>query len=396
MARVVFFSERLQTPGDQISAFAFDIIRGVAASAHQVHALSTYDRAHPHLDLQHPSEQPLDFEILRPFEKWSWFEVPRLIPILMRLRPQIMHFIQPHAEALAGWTNAMSVLPALQPVLGNPRIVSSFFDLNEATLDRQRFVLLHSDTITVASPMQKIMLEKWLKVYGSDTPVVVVPPPLAEENYVVDVNEALRASIRDFVAKPARRNIVLPGDLRDQCQRKVLFSLLRESLTAVSDLQIVFAGSWQGIGQRERHELLAEFAAPEIAARVLFTGKLPDSAERELLNFATVVFAACLAPAGLSLMRVARRALEAEAVLLLSAEQAANDTLPWLHGTNAFIADPTEAGMGLALAQALEAVENRGFAKQHLRQFALSEVIDQPVNIINRIYAQLAEREARH
>ena len=111
MARIAFFTERLPAGGasqetDAIASFSYELMSSLADQQHEVSVYTTYreDEAGP------PSHPRL--RVLRPFRRWGWLELPRLVPILMEFQPEILHLIEPRAESLQGLTNAMSALPA--------------------------------------------------------------------------------------------------------------------------------------------------------------------------------------------------------------------------------------------------------------------------------------------
>ena len=123
MARIAFFTEKLPSLDGRsstdavegaIANYSFELIRSLADQQHDVRVLSTYREG------EAIPEGSSRLQIIRPFRSWSWLEIPRLIPTLLEFQPDVLHFIQPHGEALTGWTNAMTAVPSLAPLIGRP------------------------------------------------------------------------------------------------------------------------------------------------------------------------------------------------------------------------------------------------------------------------------------
>ena len=190
MARVAFFTERLPSSDsshvrEEITGFSYDLMTSLADQQHDVRVFSTY-REDDTLPQVHSRLQ-----ILRPFRKWSWFEIPRLIPILLDFQPEIMHFIQPRKEAFMGLTNAMTALPALASVIGKPRIVVSLYDVRKDELQRNRSLLMMADTVIVANRLQADEINRWLGSAAHRPMIEVVTLP-GSENFESPIDSLRR------------------------------------------------------------------------------------------------------------------------------------------------------------------------------------------------------------
>ena len=284
MARIAFFTERLpgnreETDADPIAGFSFDLMLSLADQQHDVSVYTTYRADEVGLETSHPRMQ-----VLRPFRKWGWLELPRLIPILMEFRPEILHLIEPRAESLRGWTNAMGAIPSFAPLIGRPRVIVSFYDLSRDDLVTHRQILLSADLVTVSTRHQTRMVEEWLRENGRRASTALVPlPSRAQRSSSTAEGEATRPStvspaLEQFTAS-ADSLILVPGDVSDHVDAERVFSLLAETLRLRPNTRVLLAGGWGRMPVAKRASLMSIFEKAGAGARVLMSGPLTPTAE---------------------------------------------------------------------------------------------------------------------
>ena len=402
MARIAFFTERL--PGadfdggqsaeetDPIAGFSYDLMSSLADQQHDVTVYTTYreDEAGP------PTHPRLN--VLRPFRKWGWLELPRLLPILMEFQPEILHLIEPRAESLTGWTNAMGAIPTFAPLIGRPRVVVSFYDLNRDDLAKHRQILFSSDLVTVSTHHQVKMVEDWLRDHGRRTETALLPLPsraLRSTNLqgsAKSQDDQPTSSISPALERFLSGNdylILVPGDISDHVDANQVFTLLAETLRLRPNACALLAGGWGRTPVAVRPRLMSIFERAGAGARVLMTGPLTQAAETKCLEQARVVFMASLRGESLSLVRWNREALAAKVPVILSRHQCELDPLPWRDRETAFLVGDTVRERGSALNEALESDDLLRAIRTRLTDFARSEVLDQPGNRMSRLYAEI-------
>lgn len=367
MARLAFFTELLPQAGsaDDVTEFSYAVMTSLADQQHDVRVFSTY-RESDGLPPSHPRLQ-----ILRPFRRWSWLEIPRLLPILLEFQPEILHFIQPRREAFGGFTNATTALPALAPAIGRPRVVVSLYDVRARELKRNRLLLAAADTVIVANKQQADELARHLadKPYAPSIEIVGLPATASvDEIEVLPGLEQLRTETILFI----------PGDVDEH---KDLAPLLNDLMRAIPSLGVIIGGGYGSMKSLERREFMSRLDG----SRVLLTGPLTAAGERACLEASSLVLLAGLAPSSLSLARYIRAALAAERPLVLSQEQADLDPFRWRHRENSLIAGDLRA----VLAEALTNESLRREIRSRLPDFARTEAVDEPGNAMSRIYAQV-------
>lgn len=390
MARLAFFTERLP-PADrarsssEITDFSYDLMTSLADQQHEVRVFSTY-REDDTLPASHPRLQ-----ILRPFRRWSWLEVPRLIPILLDFQPEILHFIQPRAEAFSGLTNAMTALPSLAPLIGRPRIVVSLYDVRKSELHKNRNLLSFCDTVIVANRQQAAEVARWLSETAKSEAVIpkieivalptVDPVQLTTEREVMNGLEALQET--------SKKLILIPGELDEQRDLDQLAILLNELMSAISDLGVIFGGGWGHVTLNQRRNFIRMFEDRGHGSRFLLTGPLSPSAEQTCLEASTVVLLAGLPDSSLPLARWIRLTLQASRPLILSEEQCRLDPLRFQHRENSFIVPDDPRQWGISISESVVDDKLRREIRSRLPEFARTEAVDQPGNAMSRIYAQV-------
>jgi glycosyltransferase involved in cell wall biosynthesis len=395
MARLAFFTERLpgttapRSPSETsavsdttgITDFSYGLMMSLADQQHDVRVFSTY-RESDSLPASHPRLQ-----IIRPFRKWSWFEIPRLIPILLDFQPEILHFIQPRKEAFSSLTNATSALPTLSPMIGRPRIVVSLYDVRREELQRNKLLLALADTVIVANRQQADELGRWLVGQARQPTVEIVSLPSSAS----DSNEMERDVLPglDRLQAAAKELIFIPGDLDEQKDLETLAVVLNEILTSVPTLGVIFGGGWGRMSPQSRREFMRKFEERGNGARLLLTGPLSASGELTCLEAAKIALLAGLPDSSLSLARLIRQALQTSRPLVLSEEQCRLDPMKWRDRENAFIVSNETRSWARVLSEAILDESLRREIRARLPSFARTEAVDEPGNAMSRIYAQV-------
>jgi hypothetical protein len=277
-------------------------LRALADSQHEILALSTNRPGHP-------GPRPhRGISIALPFKKWTWSEALRLSPALLQFRPEILHFVQPHQEALEGWTNAMSLLPSLAKSLAiagggpagtGPAVVTSFFDLR-GDLRALRPLLLQSHALTASTNAQLERLRR--ETRGNQEPLLGLTPldglELNEDS--IDARNEDGRDDSDGLSQPARNRSGTPtasiealferadipvlatqGDFAADTDLAPLFALARAALRVEPSAIFVALGGWGQVNARNRVVLTRSLG--ENADRFYVTGALlPVDRERLL------------------------------------------------------------------------------------------------------------------
>jgi glycosyltransferase involved in cell wall biosynthesis len=384
MARVAFFTENLPPQADLIGHFAYDLMRSLGDQGHELKVFTTY-RQGQEIPPPHPR-----IEILQPFRRWSWTEIPRILPLLLQFQPEILHIIQPHADALRGLTNAMGAIPSLTPFLrsglSGSATVSTFFDLNEHHLVQHRMLLQTSQIVTVSNEQQKEKLAAYLGS-GHRARIEVVPISSSLDFGEAALNETLPLEWTEFFAR-RRPWFFVPGQMDEHSDLDHLFDLISAVLSARPQTGVVFGGSWGSHPVPLRHKWMRRLREAELDHRILWTGPLDQGQLQNLLAQADLVMLPTLQRETLAFTRVLRLALQMRSVLLLSKDQSRLDPLPWKDGTHARLTSANLQETAQAAIELLDSPETAIRMRAALGDFSQREVVDQPGNVMSRLYAQ--------
>ncbi|HMN69983.1 MAG TPA: hypothetical protein PKC28_15685, partial [Bdellovibrionales bacterium] len=121
MARVLVFVDRAPGDPEWKGAFAWDLIRGLAESQHQVLALTILDPSE--VDISHPR-----LTIARPAPSWNVMFAPRFLRAVIGFRPEIVHSIGLRSARGFAPLTVWPILNSACVALPGMRRFSTFFD----------------------------------------------------------------------------------------------------------------------------------------------------------------------------------------------------------------------------------------------------------------------------
>ncbi len=402
MARITFLIERLPPHQDPIGQMAYSLILQLAEQQHQVQIYTTYrdgDDLPPH----HPR-----IEILRPLRKWNWLEVPRLLAMMIDFKPEILHVIDPHAEALEGYTNALRAVPGFVPLMNRPKLALSFFDVHAKRLDQLKFLTAAADLVTVSNHAQlQTMRDACAEIHF--TPQIrLLPAPAHRSTHLPQSAHSTYGGTQSSNAmtetSPLETFIAchhdfcfVPGELDLHSDLENALKLFSRLLNRFEKTALLLGGGWGSIGSIRRRTLMRIIEDSNIGARVFISG--PMSASDELLAFRACRFASFLSlPDGtLAFTQSLQRGLLSEAVFVLNQSQVDRDALPWRDGETAIICSTHYGDWEATFTRLLESDSALLRIRNGLKDFAREQTLDQPGNIMSRWYQELlAPHEQAH
>ena len=364
MARVAFFVESLPPTTDLIARFAFGLARSLAEQSQEMLLLSTFRPGH--------SDPPRhrNLAVAFPFRDWSWVEAARALPALTRFQPDIVHFIQPHGEALEGWTNAMVLLPSLVNAAARaqrrpaPSVVTSYFDLSRDWRRKQRPVLAQSHAVTASTENQ---LSALLDECPSHAKPLAALTPLGLLNDETDVSPPTST---DGIGATAGQELVLvPGDVDAHVDPARLFRLGARLLQRRPNALLAVLGGWGTTPPRTRFALLRHLPRG-LEGRFRLLGAHSPAERAPAFARASLVFAPTLGRESLTLAEAKGEALR--------------------HSVSFLGVEDSDPKLLMAALRALDSAPGRakdaaGGDESRPRR----ELVDTPANVVSRLYAQV-------
>ncbi len=191
MARVLVLTDRQPADFEWKGAFAWDLIRSLAESQHQVLVLTTEDPGQ--IEVSHPR-----LTIARPAKSWGVQNLPKFLQAILMFRPEVICTITPQASSLPKglsiWPylhSACNVMPKIQrfstffesaDVEKNPAVLSWHQGSKSCIVftgnQRQQLRRLHPGNIDV-SPFE-MQLHHDEDLQPSAEPYVFIPAPVSE------------------------------------------------------------------------------------------------------------------------------------------------------------------------------------------------------------------------
>ena len=186
--------------------------------------------------------------------------------------------------------------------------------------------------------------------------------------------------------------LFIPGDLDRHLQVDQLFRILSEFLLMHTTCFVLFGGGWGSVLSSDRKKLMRTFESAGLGGRIFISGPISEEVEFHCLKRSLLVLLASLTPESLSLTRLLRTVLSsATAVPIMSFSQAAIDALPWNDNEQAILTEDSPASWRAGLERALRSPQLVRNIQQQLPEFARLETLDQPGNVMSRLYAGLLD-----
>ena len=398
MAKVAFVIESLPPTSDLISGFAFSLARSLADQQHDVLALSTYRPGHP-------GPRPAgNLSCATPFSKWNWIEAAKAGRIFAAFQPDILHLVQPHAEALTGVTNAMSALPPIARAIAfaagslsggraaprRPAVVASFFDLRGDWRKDARGILAQADAVTGANEAQlRALLEaapRSRRALGA-----IAAPGFAElegaratERIVED--SAVDSFLRGLGGAEAEL-VLAPGDAHAHSDPARLFRIARRILERRPRAAFAIEGAWGRTPAAARFALMRELGP--VANRFAMLAATSRRQRERAYARASLILAPTLGLESLALAEAARLALKQNSIFLaLSGQVEAASVSEPFAGWIAIAPDDDDAIVKLA-ETSLAGAGARRAERERAADGAQRAVADAPGNVVSRLYARL-------
>ena len=377
MARVAFFVESLPPTDDLIGRFAFALARSLAEQQHEILIFSTQTPGHP--GPPPTSHLAGGLAIATPFRNWGWVEAARAMPALMRFRPDVLHFVQPHAAVLEGWTSAVTALAAAAPALGLPVVAASFFDLRGAWRTRHRALLLSCHAMTAANTRQ---LDAIRAECGNARPLLATVPLGMIDDDAARFDEP-NAALSELMAHADRKLLLVPGDVDAHTDPQRLFKIIAHVLKARPRAAVAITGGWGSVAPTARFRLLSSLGDDAGARFALLCAN--GSTRGAIMRQTSAIFGATLGLETLVFAEAARDAIKQNLLFVATREQAIAE--PQASAILRIAEDREEALVDAALA-ALDSDPTLSERAIPAAERARRELNDDPANVISRLYAQ--------
>lgn len=365
MARILLVSESLYP-------FCWPLALNLKQQGHELTIVTSP------LEDEIPSVAGID--VVPCFKKWSIKEFSQLLPILIRRRPQIVHFIQPSKNTLRAWAPAFYLLGTTAMSLPQVKVVTSVLDASDDYPLTAPFKMLlqNSQLVTASSQtlLEKLQIEVELK--GSQV-TGLVPPLLSQASSAIANSPSLSQieNLGPFVFIPCRT-------MGQVLRCPFAFNLMDLLLAQDENLKIVFAGSWRDIPVRERKVFWEKMRLQNKEHRLLILGEENTQTWGQWIEKSQMVLAAVARLSAPEIWTLTRACFQYKKPLFLTKQQSSLDSIPLRSGANCWILE--DQPYSRSLKQALMTSETRPLT------WTLGEFVDSSLdhsgNRLSRLYVE--------
>jgi hypothetical protein len=345
---------------DKVTDTSWQLARSLRSQQHEVIFLTGQGESVKDTD---------GIEFMAYFKKWSALEGGRLIPALMTMRPQIVHFVLESDQV----SNAHLILWSW--IQSNSSVVFTMSLLHiEKGLSRRnwvRYLIQHSDIVTCPS-VDSLAQLRGLEIKSHRQGRAVLPPVLSFQDEAVIHNETLELEELLNGQKYLIRPFAEPQFVPENYFFQELLRVLRVS-------KVVLFGSQDHWTLRERKKFQAWLQTEGVEKQWYLTGHQSLDEASSLIGRCQALWLADLDLSPMELTQYFLKAMDMNATLILNPKQARLHAPLWRNGQNCWITEgsTTEllAQKGLKLTYNLDrhSIERK-------------DLVDAPLNELNRLY----------
>lgn len=365
MAKILLVSRKA-------SPSAWLLARALRSQQHEVIFLTSYGEQVAHTQ---------DIEFLAYFKKWNTLEATRLLPILLPLQPQIVHFVLDSHHISGAHLLLWSYAQARRSVVSG---ISLFhFEKNLGPHRWLRYLIQQSDIVTCPS-VDALVFLRGLNMKSRKQGRTLLPPLLSENfrtslsgGEVLEIEALL--SDKKYLLRPFSQSSFDPETESSVTLARVL-----------KERAVVLLGTQDNWSVPERKKFQKWLADQNLTEKWYLTGlPLPED-HRHLYEHAEALWLAHLDLSPFELTQYFARALETGTTVILDERQARLHAPLWRHGHNCWVIGPhswQELLEKPSLKLSYPAGAHAGAASQ-------KEFIDAPLNELNRLYNKALSQKA--
>ncbi|MGE0631553.1 MAG: glycosyltransferase family 4 protein [Pseudobdellovibrionaceae bacterium] len=316
-------------------------------------------------------------QIIPCFEKWSIKEFAQLLPIMIRLQPQIIHFIQPSKKFSQSWSPAFHLLAVAARLWPNAKVVTSILDVSDDyPLTSWMLPLLQNSDLITASSDHLVATLKTENNFRSDQICSSLPPLIENNELQLEVDERIPA-LKPYVFVPCR----WMEQILNCSQSVPMIELLLDHDPL---LNLVFSGSWENVPLRTRKTFWENPQIKKFENRMLVLGDNRTHIWPAWIKNSLFTLPAIVNLSRPELWLCSRSSLEMQRPSVLTLAQVEQDSLPLESGRNCWILKNSPYTRSLAEILILKKIEQLTWTQGEFGEAYL----DKPGNRLSRLYIE--------
>lgn len=360
MAKIVVFSDAIHETLPR-THFSRQIVNHAAETANEIYFITQNDQDAEFIGY-HPKVQ-----ILRVFRKWNFIEATKLLPVLMQIRADIFHFIQPQKKI--GLGHAFPILATFAKTLKTQNILS-LIDFDPRLSAGLETMIAASQLVSVIDPSQAAPIQTRFKRIE-----IECLPARAYQNLSIEESEPISDS----------NYIFLPENFNQYSHPKNLIRVLITQMTMLPNINLICSGSLLDFDLKARREIIR--LLDPVASRVQWTGPLSRQKKMSYLKSASAVVLAGLRFSPHLIHENLGLALGAQAALIVTTRQVTTSQLPIQNNIHAKVVEESQTES--ALSEILNSSQARMSMRNNLAQMKQLHSEDELGNRLSRMYTKL-------
>ncbi len=354
---------------DQVTPASWDLAQALKSQQHQVILLTGREQI---------VENTNGIEFMAFFKNWTALEVARLLPTLVSMQPQIIHFVLESDRVTAAHLGLWGFAKTRRSVV----FTLTFLHVEKALSQNQRvrYLVQQSDIVTCPS-IDSLALLRGINIKTERQGRAVLPPVLSfHESTALPSDQDLE--IEELLAE--ERYLVRPFS-QDHFNPKAPF--FTELLQALKFYTVVLLGSQDHWNLRERKLFQAWLQSEGLESRWLLTGHQSIDDSRHLIKNAEAIWLSGLSLSPIELTEYFLKVIDSTSTLILDSSQELLHAPLWRNGQNCWIQDrPAEQFFSDSQLKLAYELDRNSVERKHL--------VDAPLNELNRLYNKALSQKA--
>ncbi len=354
---------------DQVTPTSWELAQALKSQQHQVIFLTGREQT---------VENTNGIDFMAFFKNWNAMEVARLLPTLVSMQPQIVHFVLESDRVTAAHLGLWGFAKARRSIV----FTLTFLHVEKGLSRGQwvRYLVQQSDIVTCPS-IDSLALLRGINIKTIRQGRAVLPPVLSFQEATsvpsdqdLEVEELL--SGEPYLVRPFSQNHFDP-------QAPFFIELLQAMKIHV----VVLLGSQDHWNLRERKQFQAWLQSEGLETRWLLTGHHSIEDAGHLIKNAEAIWLSNLDLSPIELTDYFLKAIDTTSTLILDSSQELLHAPLWRNGQNCWIQDQPAAQFfadkSLKLAYQLD---------RHSME--RKSLVDAPLNELNRLYNKALSQKA--
>ncbi len=372
MSKIAFFIESLNPQSNSRVESSCYLIEALAQAQHDIKIYTSLG--------EHDQEYSFSsngIEVLRPFTKWSFWEILKSLPALLEFGPDILHFIHPSEMMRPALFSGLKAVPIFFELLKKTVLVTSFLygknkvhfsKSEEDFIEMSQLVLLGNNNLK--DSLQETNDSKRIK-----TSPLVFPQKIDFED--------------TWICQAFKEYLYIPYKPSHYSNFQSFMAVLIDFSKKYSGVGVVFGHGMGSLKKIEQNYILDKLNDEGLSKRFFFAPTLNQSQRNSLYYYAKLVI--CTHHQDFFEFNFfSKKVLKVKTPILLSRSQQLNDNFDWVKNENCILCQDTDESLFeqlcLAFANKSQLLDE---VVANLNEMNIDHFNDLAINEVSRLYVDI-------